>query len=270
MVLLFGTPKQQGRGLLITEQVLPQLPPEGQKTFAAVSQQLTRLTRCFRDVRATFQSNPANAYTMQVRLRCRDASFELKASAAEGFYTDLYYDFIEDTERVGRRMAQLRPPLFLIEVQEFNQVITFRPKESSQELIPVFPMTEIYASLYASAFARSYRRKSQALARLIQARASELSKAEVKLLEELAKSPPNHRAFVSRHATEITALGQKLDRAESWEAGYRRDAGAKARAPLEALRGQSPDREIAMQVMPLSKGDVAAITEFKDQLTATW
>jgi len=153
------------------------------------------------------------------------------------------------------------------DIREFGQTITFRPRENSDELVPIFPMREIWARLYVRDFYEHYGLAYQSeLPSLLKTKQNVLSKDDVKLVEQIVTPQKDYRSFISGHAEQIIALKWKLAGGESWEAGFKRDGGQQMRAGIEAAMNSSPSDEVIFAPMPLSEGDVRAMTEFTNKM----
>lgn len=257
---LFGLGKRRGRGLQIIVRVLPGASASPQ-SFTPLG---CRLPKYFD--RVTGNLKPGKLpYTLESTITCKDAKFELKPSEAEDFYTDLFYEYFADSLQTLHQLKQIGT-ILAGEVTDFAESVTFKPREKMEELIPIFPMRDIWGRLYVREFYDTYGRDRSKFSSLLQAKQNVLSKDDIKLLEQMITLQKDYRAFVSKHVEEIISASEKLGR-ESWEAGFRRDRGESVKAQIDTLRKQGAP-EIIFSFAPLSQGDVSAVSQFIERMLA--
>jgi hypothetical protein len=271
--LFGGSGKRKGRGLRIVFEVIPNLSSDGQKSFVSITGQQTKLGEYYGSITANFVPNVPARYAnlgkaTRVLVTARDAKFELNPSDSERFYTDLFYQYYSDVQNVTRQLQQTTSIMFG-DIREFGQTITFRPRENSEELVPIFPMREIWSRLYVRDFYEHYGRAYPSeLPSLLKTRQNVLSKDDVKLIEQMVIPQKDYRSFISGNAEKIIALKRKVAGGESWEAGFKRDGGQQIRAGIEAAMRSSSD-EVIWAPMPLTEGDVGAMTEFTNRMLSS-
>lgn len=279
MMLFGGSEKRKGRGLRIELSMFPNLSPETQKQFLNVFAPEARLPEYFGRVAANFTPNTkdpfgsGHSFVMRGVIHCREAKFELKPSDAERYYTDLFYYIFWALENVVNRFRQAGT-ITWADIREFGETVSFRPKEDTNSLVPVFPIPEIWSRLYVRDFYNVYgkgneERTGKKLPDLLRSKQNVLSKDDANLIEQITTFQKDYKTFISKHADEIIALKRKLAGGESWEAGFRRDGGQQIKAGIDAEMTQSPTNEVIWAPMPLSKGDASAVTEFTSKMLSS-
>ena len=271
MRLFRSSGKRKGRGLRVTLEIIPNLSSDAQKSFGFLTGQQTKLGEYYGNTTANFVPNVPARYAnlgkaTRVVVTARDAKFELNPSDSERFYTDLFYQYYSDAQNVIRRLQQTTSIMFG-DIREFGQTITFRPRENSEELVPIFSMREIWSRLYVRDFYEHYGRAFPSeLPSLLKTRQNVLSKDDVKLIEQMVIPQKDYRSFIAGNAEKIITLKTKVAGGESWEAGFKRDGGQRIRAGIEAEMNRSSSDEVIWAPMPLTEGDVRAITEFTNRM----
>lgn len=265
--------KRKGRGLRIELSLFPNLSPESQKQFLNILIPQARLPEYFEKIFTNFAPNTPDPFgsslpVMRGVIHLREAKFELKPSDAERYYTDLFYYVFGVLENVVNRFRQAGT-ITWADIREFGEVISFRPKENTESLVPVFPMKEIGPRLFVRDFYNTYRNDREGLTNLLRSKQDVLSKDDANLIEQIATFQKDYKEFILRQADEIIALQRKLQGGESWEAGFRRDGGQEIKAGIDAELRRSLTNEVIWAPLPVSEADASAITEFANRILSS-